>query len=80
MVKNRSAPGTEVTAYVLVAVDDVDKHCEHTRQCRANIVHPPSDMPFGERILPGIMQALVDVLAACRRCSTRGMGCEISRR
>jgi uncharacterized glyoxalase superfamily protein PhnB len=42
--------GTDVTAYVLVAVDDVDKHYQHAKQCGARIVNPPTDMPFGERV------------------------------
>jgi uncharacterized glyoxalase superfamily protein PhnB len=46
----RAPHGTEVTAYVLVAVDDVDKHYQHAKQCGARIVNPPTDMPFGERV------------------------------
>ena len=45
----RAPQGTEVTAYVLVAVDDVDTHYQHAKQCGAHIVHAPTDMPFGER-------------------------------
>jgi uncharacterized glyoxalase superfamily protein PhnB len=45
----RAPRGSEVSAYVLVTVDDVDKHHEHAKQCGADIVHPPTDMPFGER-------------------------------
>lgn len=45
----KAPKGTEVSAYVLVAVDDVDKHHKHAKKYGALIVHPPSDMPFGER-------------------------------
>ena len=46
----RAPQGTEVTAYVLVTVDDVDQHYQHAKQCGAHIVNPPTDMPFGERV------------------------------
>jgi uncharacterized glyoxalase superfamily protein PhnB len=39
----------EVNQYVLVHVDDVDKHFAHARQCGARILQSPADMPFGER-------------------------------
>jgi uncharacterized glyoxalase superfamily protein PhnB len=39
----------EVSQYVLVHVEDVDRHFEHTRQCGARILKAPADMPFGER-------------------------------
>jgi uncharacterized glyoxalase superfamily protein PhnB len=39
----------EVSQYVTVHVDDVDKHFEHARQRGARIVKAPADMPFGER-------------------------------
>lgn len=39
----------EVSQYVTVHVDDVDKHCAHARECGARIVKSPADMPFGER-------------------------------
>jgi len=45
----RAPHGDEVTAYVLVAVDDVDEHYQHAKEHGAQIVHPPADMPFGER-------------------------------
>lgn len=41
--------GNEVTAYVHVAVDDVDGHFEHAEKAGALIVQPPADMPFGVR-------------------------------
>jgi uncharacterized glyoxalase superfamily protein PhnB len=41
-------PG-EVTQYVTVHVEDVDRHCEQAQRCGARILKPPSDMPFGER-------------------------------
>ena len=45
----RAPHGDEVTAYVHVTVDDVDKHCEHAKQTGARILQPPHDMPFGVR-------------------------------
>jgi uncharacterized glyoxalase superfamily protein PhnB len=41
-------PG-EVCQYVVVHVEDVDRHFEHARQCGARILKAPTDMPFGER-------------------------------
>ena len=41
-------PG-EVCQYVTVHVENVDAHFEHARQCGANILKSPTDMPFGER-------------------------------
>jgi uncharacterized glyoxalase superfamily protein PhnB len=40
----------EVSQYVIVHVDDADRHCEHAKQFGARIVQPPTDMPFGERV------------------------------
>jgi uncharacterized glyoxalase superfamily protein PhnB len=34
---------------VLVHVEDVDRHFEHAQRSGARIVHPPTNMPFGER-------------------------------
>lgn len=45
----RAPNGNEVTAYVHVAVDDVDRHFEHAKTCGAVIVTPLSNMPFGVR-------------------------------
>jgi len=45
----RAPHGTDVSAYVLVSVDDVDTHHQHAQQSGARIVNPPADMPFGER-------------------------------
>lgn len=39
----------EVSQYVTVHVDAVDKHFEQAQRCGARIVKPPADMPFGER-------------------------------
>src|SRR5260370_42643964 len=39
----------EVSQYVTVHVDDVNAHFEHARRCGAQILKPPTDMPFGER-------------------------------
>jgi len=45
----RAPQGNEVTAYVHVTVDDVDKHFERAKQNGARIVQPPHNIPFGER-------------------------------
>lgn len=45
----RAPRGDEVTAYVHIMVDDVDKHLERAKKCGARIVQPPTDMPFGVR-------------------------------
>jgi uncharacterized glyoxalase superfamily protein PhnB len=39
----------EVTQYVHVTVEDVDRHFEHAKRSGARIVQPPHDTPFGER-------------------------------
>ena len=41
-------PGV-VSQYVVVHIEDVDRHFEHARQCGARILKAPADMPFGER-------------------------------
>lgn len=41
-------PG-EVNQYVVVHVENVDEHFEHSRQAGARILKTPADMPFGER-------------------------------
>jgi uncharacterized glyoxalase superfamily protein PhnB len=41
-------PG-EVHQYVVVHVDDVDRHFEHAKRSGARIVETPDDKPFGER-------------------------------
>ena len=41
-------PG-EVTASVLVRVDDARAHCEHAREHGAEIVSEPTDFEYGER-------------------------------
>jgi uncharacterized glyoxalase superfamily protein PhnB len=45
----RAPQGNEVCAYVLVSVENVDQHYEHSKECGADIVRPPANMPFGER-------------------------------
>jgi uncharacterized glyoxalase superfamily protein PhnB len=35
---------------VIVHVEDVDRHFEQAKRFGARIVHPPADMPFGERV------------------------------
>jgi len=42
-------PG-EVSQYVLIHVDDVDRHFEHAKQFGARIVKSLTNMPFGERL------------------------------
>ena len=39
----------EVSQYVSVHVEDVDRHHERARQRGARILKAPTDMPFGER-------------------------------
>jgi len=39
----------EVSQYVHVTVEDVDRHFEHAKAAGARILSPPHDMPFGER-------------------------------
>jgi len=39
----------EVSQFLHVRVEDVDKHFENARQCGARILKSPTDMPFGER-------------------------------
>ena len=41
-------PG-EVPQYIVVHVEDVDRHFEQAKQFGARIVAPPGDQPFGER-------------------------------
>ena len=45
----RPPRSNEVNQYVLVHVEDVDRHFEHAKHSGARIVHPPTNMPFGER-------------------------------
>ena len=40
----------QVRSGVYVYVDDVDAHHERARRAGADIVEPPSDQPFGDRI------------------------------
>ena len=39
----------EGRAYVMVRVEDVNRHCERARQRGARIVREPADHPYGER-------------------------------
>jgi uncharacterized glyoxalase superfamily protein PhnB len=39
----------DVRQYVLVEVEDVDKHCERAKRHGATIVQAPTDTPFGAR-------------------------------
>lgn len=45
----RVPQGGLVSQYVLVAVEDVDAHFAHARECGARVLQPPTNMPFGER-------------------------------
>ena len=45
----RPPRSNEVNQYVLVHVDDVDRHFELAKRFGARIVRPPTNMPFGER-------------------------------
>ena len=46
----RSPRPNEVNQYVLVRVEDVERHFDHAKRFGARIVQPPSNMPFGERV------------------------------
>ena len=39
----------EVSQYVHIRVEDLDRHFERARQFGARIISSPADMPFGER-------------------------------
>jgi uncharacterized glyoxalase superfamily protein PhnB len=41
--------GNHVQQYVLVEVDDVDRHFEHAKSRGARILEAPENMPFGAR-------------------------------
>ncbi len=41
-------PG-QISHSLMVRVEDVNRHYEHTRQCGARILNPPETHPFGER-------------------------------
>jgi uncharacterized glyoxalase superfamily protein PhnB len=45
----RAPQGDDVTAYVHVTVDDVDRHFERAKEHGAEILKPPTNMPFGVR-------------------------------
>ena len=49
-VEFRPPHGEVVSQYVLVHVEEVDQHFEQAKKLGARIVHPPADMPFGERV------------------------------
>ena len=40
----------DVNQYVLVRVEDVDRHIEQAKRLGARIVQAPADMHFGERV------------------------------
>src|SRR5215813_12095584 len=46
----RSPRANEVNQYVIVRVEDVERHFDQAKQFGAQIVRPPSNMPFGERV------------------------------
>ncbi len=43
------SPRDGINQYVLVNVDDVDRHFEKATSYGAKILQPPTDQPFGER-------------------------------
>ena len=45
----RAPRPAEVSQYVLVHVDDVDRHCQDAEQSGARVLKAPANMPFGER-------------------------------
>jgi uncharacterized glyoxalase superfamily protein PhnB len=46
----RPPHANEVSQYVLVRVEDIDRHFDRAKQFGARIVKPPGNMPFGERV------------------------------
>ena len=44
----------EVNQYVIVHVEDADKHLEQAKRFGARIVQQPTDMPFGERVYTAV--------------------------
>jgi uncharacterized glyoxalase superfamily protein PhnB len=48
-LRNRDRPST-VRSSIYVFVEDVDAHCERARKAGAEIIEPPKDQPFGDRI------------------------------
>ena len=66
----------EVDQYVLVHVENVDRHFERARSFGAQILQPPTDQPFGERQYVALRPcwSSLDVLRACGRCRTSCIG------
>lgn len=58
----------EVGQYVLVRVEDVEQHFEQAKRFGVRIVHPPTDMPLGERV------CTVQDLAGHRRAFSHKLG------
>jgi uncharacterized glyoxalase superfamily protein PhnB len=46
----RPPRSNEVNQYVIVRVEDVNRHFEQAKRSGARIVQTPADMPFGERV------------------------------
>jgi uncharacterized glyoxalase superfamily protein PhnB len=53
----RAPRPNEVSQYVVVHVEDIDRHFEHAKQFGAKIVEPPTNKPFGERQYTAVDQA-----------------------
>jgi PhnB protein len=47
--RNAAPPGG-VRSGVYAFVDDVDEHCQRARAAGAEIIEPPADQPYGDRI------------------------------
>ena len=47
--RNAAPPGS-VRSGVYAYVDNVDAHCERARAAGAEIIEPPAEQPFGDRI------------------------------
>ena len=64
----RTPRPNEVSQYVTVHVEDVDKHFEQTERSGARVLKSPADMPFGERqyTVEDLGGASVDVLPVHR--------------
>lgn len=48
-IEYRPPRPNEVSVTLMVAVEDVDRHYEHAKQCGARILEPPATHPYGER-------------------------------
>ena len=76
----RPPRSNEVSQYVLVRVEDVERHFDHSKRFGARIVHPPRSMPFGETVytVRGSCRPPLDVFAVGSGCCSGAMGRDTS--